>query len=103
MFWKAGLKITPVYKDGGGSPLSLTRTQAGWTPGGAGGLRPKTGQILVPGPLGLGKNSSQIQSPEAALLPELRQSQGHRGCSCFKSLFSSRICKLKQRGTPVEL
>lgn len=64
MFWKAGLKITPVYKDSGGSPLSLTRAQAGWTQGQAGGLGLQAGQTPVPS-RGLG-NISQVQSPDAA-------------------------------------
>lgn len=65
MFWKAGLKITPVYKDSGGSPLSLTCAQAGWTQGQAGGLGPKAGQTPRPEP-GAGGNLGQVQSPAAA-------------------------------------
>lgn len=62
MFWKAGLKITPVYKDSGGSPLSLTRAQAGWTQGRAGGLGPEAGQTPVPS-RGLGETSAKLRVP----------------------------------------
>lgn len=93
MFWKAGLKITPVYKESGGSPLSLTLSQAGWMSGRAGGLGPMAGQSPSLGP-GPGKNG-QVQSPEAASLPELTQRQGHRGCSCLKSFYSSKELNLQ--------
>lgn len=55
MFWKAGLKITPVYKELGGSPLPHSR--AGRLGAGrAGGLGPEWGQFPVPGP-GAGTDS----------------------------------------------
>lgn len=51
---------------------------------------------------GTGKNS-QVQSPKAASLPELTQSQGQCGCSCFKSFFSSKEFNLQALSGETEL
>lgn len=87
MFWKAGLKITPVYKESGGSlSPSLARKPAGrraeqvvWGLSGANSLS------LGPG---AGK-TAKSRVPRLPRLQNLRR-VGTCGCSCFKSFFSSK-------------
>lgn len=57
-------------------------------------------------PLSLGPRTGkniQVQSPKAASLPELPQSQGQCGCSCFKSFFSSEEFNLQALSGEAEL
>lgn len=92
MFWKAGLKITPVYKERRGSPLSLTPAQAGWAPGRAGGLGPEWGRFPVPGPWGWERQPSS--ESRGRLASKTYAESGHCGCSCFKSFFSGKVFSL---------
>lgn len=89
MFWKAGLKITSVYKEPR-VPLSLTLARAGrWAPGRAGGSGPARGRVPVPGPRA--GNHSQAQRPEASWLPKRNAELGRVGVPALNPFFSGII------------